>query len=266
VSIELKDLTFVVNCNNRSLFERNFVASPCLAGIRSEQVILQEKFASASLAYNDGIEKAKTDLIVFAHQDVYFPEDWLASLNRSLDELDRTDPNWGVLGGWGVDNKGLQAGFLYSVGLGILGAPFDRPAAIDTLDEYFLILRKSSGLRFDSGLPGFHFYGTDICMSARKKGKRSYAICAFAVHNTSYSPLPADFYEYYWDIKKKWREFLPIQTPCIRITEWNEDLLVRKFKHFCFQMMGRDLRPRPRLENPVSAMQSVTAPADKVAV
>jgi len=164
--------------------------------------------------------------------------------------LDQTDPHWGVLGCSGINNRGLWAAYLYSTGLGIIGKPFNRPVAIDTLDEFILILRKSSGLRFDPSLPHFHFYGTDICMSARKKGKICYAISVFSVHNTSYGPLSPEFYRCYWHVKKKWREFLPIQTPCIRITRWNGYMIFGRFKHLCFTLLGRDMRPLPRLEDP----------------
>ena len=68
--------------------------------------------------------------------------------------------------------------------------------AVQTLDEIVLILKKSSGLRFDDSLPHFHFYGTDICLRAAQRGMRSYAISAFCVHNTHQTlVLPEEFYE-----------------------------------------------------------------------
>lgn len=257
------DVTFVVTKSNDSIFMRNFAASPCLEGMRPDRIIVQEGFSSASLAYNDAIERAKTDLIVFAHQDVYFPEGWLVKLNESLEILETVDPNWGVLGGSGTTSRGVWAAFLYSAGLGIVGAPFKRPVAIDTLDEYLLIIRKSSGLRFDPALPHFHFYGTDICLSARKKGMTCYVVSAFCIHNTSYGYIAPEFYKSYWDIKTKWKEFLPIQTPCIRITRWNEDLILRKVKNFCFALAGRNLEPKPRLDDPRSALQFAPAFSDE---
>jgi glycosyl transferase family 2 len=262
MSDQLLDMTFVVSkSGDPSIYARNFAASPGLEGIRADRIIVQEGFSSASTAYNDAMDKAKTDLIVFAHQDVYFPKNWICDLDRSLRRLDGADPNWGVLGCYGVNNRGLQAGYLYSVGLGTLGERFVEPIAIDTLDEFILILRKSSNLRFDPALPHFHFYGTDICMSARKAGKRSYAISAFSVHNTSYGPLAPDFFRSYWPVKKKWAEYLPIQTPCIRISRLNQDLIVRRFKHVCFTLLGRDMSLRPRLADPRVVLQNGSASA-----
>jgi hypothetical protein len=250
------DVTFVVTkSGDPAIFARNFAASPCLEGIEPSRIIVQQGFASAATAYNDAIERTKTDLIVFAHQDVYFPSDWLENLDRFLKMLDQADPHWGVLGCSGINNRGLLAAYLYSTGLGIIGKPFARPVAIDTLDEFVLILRRSSGLRFDPTLPHFHFYGTDICLSARKKGKTCYAISAFSIHNTSYGPLAPEFYRCYRHVKKQWKEFLPIQTTCIRVTRWNGNMISGRFKHVCFTLLGRDMKPLPRLEDPRSALR-----------
>lgn len=257
------DVTFVTTKSGApSLFERNFAASPCLKGISSDRIIVQEGFSSAALAYNDAIDRAQTDLIVFAHQDVYFPDTWLGELGRSLKILDSLDPDWGVLGGWGTRLQGFKVGFLYSVGLGVLGKPFERPVAVDTLDEFVLILRKSSGLRFDSTLPHFHFYGMDICMSARKNKKRCYAISALSVHNSSYGYVSPDFFVCYWHVRRKWREFLPIQTSCVTVSSWNADLFVRRFKLVCFALLGRDLI-HPRLEDPRSALEFMEGASDE---
>jgi hypothetical protein len=255
MSPKFQDVTFVVTRNNAAIFEQNFAASPCLEGLRPEQIIVQEGFSSAAAAYNDAIERANTDLLVFAHQDVYFPEDWLDNLDRSLKILERSDPDWGVLGGWGVDNRGLQAGYLYSVGLVLLGKSFVQPVKIDTLDEYFLIMRKRSGLRFDPNLSHFHLYGTDICLSARKNNMSCYAISAFSIHNTGNGKLPREFFDVYWRVKKKWKEFLPIQTPCIRITRWNEELIVRKLKLVYFKFFRKEYGLHDRLEDPRSALK-----------
>ncbi|MGA2431222.1 MAG: glycosyltransferase family A protein [Candidatus Acidiferrum sp.] len=262
MSLNPPDVTFVVSrSGDASIFERNFALSPCLKGLPSDRLIIQEGFSSASTAYNDAIEKANTDLIVFAHQDVYFPTGWLVDLNRSLEMLENSDPDWGVLGCSGIKYPDIHAGYLYSVGLGILGGPFERPTAIDTLDEFILILRKSSGLRFDPTLPLFHFYGTDICMSARKQKRGCYAVSAFTVHNTSYGPLAPEFYKCYWHVKKRWKEFLPIQTTCIKITRWNGDYIFRRFKHACFSVIGRNMKLLPRLEDPRSVLLSAANPA-----
>jgi Glycosyltransferase like family len=219
----MKHITFAVASNGREILRNNLLFSPCLRDSNAHQVLIQEGFLSASKAYNDAIDKSCNDLIVFAHQDVIFPDTWIHQLETALDKLDTEDPNWGVIGCYGetIDNGGR--GYIYSSGRGILGRPFDSPIEIQTLDEIVLILRKSSGLRFDDGLPHFHFYGADICMRAAELGMRSYAISAFCVHNTKQTlVLPPEFYDSYRHIKRTWKARLPIQTTCVRIT--NSDI------------------------------------------
>jgi hypothetical protein len=256
------DLTFVVTPSNPKVYASSFAASPLFAQLPADRLILQEGFPAASLAYNDAIDKAKTDLIVFAHQDVLFPEGWLADLRRALDSLAISDPDWAVLGGYGVTRTGQRWGCLYSVGLGIVGTPFKEPVEVGSLDEYFLILRKSSGLRFDPKLPNFHFYGTDICQTALAKGKKSYAISAFAVHNTSYGTGPVGFFEGYRYMREKWAGSLPIFTPCIGITRFNKDVHIHNVKQAYLKFLGRKEVVVPRLDDPSSVLTSIPINAE----
>jgi glycosyltransferase involved in cell wall biosynthesis len=256
--VENAPITFVTTCNNRSLLKQNLLESACVHVSRADQIIIQEGFVSAALAYNDAIDRATTDIIVFAHQDVYFPDSWLADLDHALSRLADTDPNWGALGCYGIRQNGEGFGYLHSEGHGILGKQFDSPIPIDTLDEFVLILRKSSGLRFDATLPHFHFYGTDICLAARKQGLRSYAISAFCVHNTQpYWSLPPEFYECYAHIKERYREYLPIRTPCIRVTKWNEEVYRRQLLSW-YRRLFKKAPVFRRLDDP----RSIAAPED----
>lgn len=223
-----RQITFVVPVKKRGeVLEKNFLLSPCLRRPHRHQLIVQENFPSAASAYNDATEKSVNDLIVFCHEDVFLPESWGSQLECALDYLQGHDPNWGVLGCAGRTRNKRGWGHVYSNGLGVLGESFDRPQAVQTLDEMVLILRKSSGLRFDETLPHFHLYGTDICLRAAKAKMTSYAISAFCVHNTrEIVVLPREFYECCMHIKRVWREYLPIQTTCIRITRFNLPLYV----------------------------------------
>jgi hypothetical protein len=183
------------------------------------------------MAFNDAIDKSKNDLIVFIHQDMILPENWLSDLELGLTFLTADDPQWGVVGCYGETLDDNGRGYVYSSGLGILGKPFERPARIQTLDEIVLILRKSSGLRFDESLPHFHMYGTDICMRAEENGRKNYAISAFCIHNTQPGLILADeFYECYWHVKRTWKHRLPIQTTCIRITRFNVAMYTRRLR------------------------------------
>lgn len=234
-----KAITFVVCVNKRDILDRNFLASPCLAAPHPHQIIFQEGFSSATTAYNDAIDKSDNDLIVFCHQDMFFPATWISQLESIVDSLQTQDPNWGVLGCCGITSDGRFRGYVYSSGVGIIGGP-SNPAEIQTLDEIILILRKSSGLRFDEKLPHFHLYGTDICLRAATRGMKSYAISVLCIHNTYQDfDLPKEFFECCDYVRREWKHFLPIRTTCIRITTSNIPIYVRRFRQMYFKYIRR---------------------------
>lgn len=225
-----RPITFVAPVGRRGdVLENNFLASPCFCALHQHQILIQENFASAALAYNDAISRSTNDLIVFAHQDVLFPDSWIPQLESALEQLELQDPDWGVLGCYGAKQDGGECGYVYSNGQGIVGMPFKDPESVQTLDEIVLILRKSSGLRFDERLPHFHLYGAGICLAAANREMKSYVIPAFCIHNTHrILILPDEFYECYAVLKKNWKSHLPIHTPCIRITRFNVPMYRRK--------------------------------------
>ncbi len=214
------DWSLISAVSDEAVLKSSLLNSP---DIRSASaIILRKGYPSAAKAYNSAIEEAESDVLVFAHQDVFLPETWLHDLNKTLELLSRSDPQWAVLGAWGVKASGECAGHVYCAGnIKRLGAPFEGVAEVTSLDELILILRKSSGVRFDERLEGFHMYGTDICLESRRRGMKCYAIPAFCVHNTNgYSLLPFQFWRNYFFMRKKWKSFLPITTSCTKITRW----------------------------------------------
>lgn len=226
-----RKITFVVPVREaRGVLEKNLLLSPCLRDPR-HQVIVQSNFPSAANAYNDAIERSVNDLIVFCHDDVFLPGPWVSQLDCALDYLQVHDPHWGVLGCAGRTRDKRTWAHVYSNGLGVLGKPFDRPQEVQTLDELVLIIRKSSGLRFDRSLPHFHLYGADICLAAAKANMKSYAINAFCIHNTrEIIVLPNEFYECCRHIRRVWKEYLPIQTTCTQITKYNVHLRLTRVR------------------------------------
>lgn len=249
-------VTFVIAVNNRKLFENNFLLSPCLRKSLDHEVLIQENFGSAAKAYNDAIDRAANDLIVFCHQDIILPETWILQLQRALDDLAVADPKWGVLGSYGKTQDGRGWGYVYSSGRDVIGEPLPRPIAVQTLDEIVLILRKSSGLRFDDSLPHFHFYGADICLRAAKRGMKSYAVSTFCIHNT-HQPLvlPKEFYQCCRHIKRAWKEYLPIQTTCVRISKYNIPVYSRRLREFYLRRIRHKEFGGTRMQDPLSVLQ-----------
>jgi hypothetical protein len=245
------DWTLISAVNNREVLETCLLASP---GIRSaSDVILEKGHTSAAVAYNAGLAKAGTDLVVFTHQDIYLPDTWPADVQRAIEMLEKTDANWGILGAWGPRCLAVGgAGFIYDGGWArVLGKPFEGGIEVETLDEAVLILRKSSGVKFDLRIPGFHMYGADVCTQARVQFKRCYAIAAFCIHNTSqYRILPWQFWKAYLAMRNKWRCQLPIRTSCIEITRWCWPMVRWNVVRTINLATGRDAPPLKRLQDP----------------
>jgi Glycosyltransferase like family len=253
-------VTFVVAVNDDGVFEGNFLASPCVQGRHPHEVLVQRGFPSASAAYNDAMDRSGNDLLVFCHQDIFLPSFWIGNLTRSLEFLEKTDPQWGVLGSYGTTVEGDAWGQVYSRGLGLIGRRPEEPRPVQTLDEIVLILRKSSGLRFDDSLPHYHFYGVDICMRAAKAGRRSYAIPGFAVHNTQLNlALPKEFYRCYRHVKATWKDSLPIQTSCIRVTKWDGPLYERKLRETYLKCRRSGTVGADRSPNLFALLQEIAA-------
>lgn len=247
----IENISFIIPVSNEEILHQNFLASELFQSQGWHQMIFQKNFDSAGKAYNDGMKRSYYEMVICCHQDVLLPANWLVDLKRSLDYLAHHDPNWGVLGCYGVTQKGHHVGHLYSHGWGVLGKPFDTPIEVQTLDEVVLIVRKSAGLRFDEGLPHFHLYGTDICLQAQQIGLKCYAISAFCIHNTNQIvELPDQFFDCYFYLKKKWYRQLPIYASCITISKSNHDLYRRKIKLWFHKTFRHQPQPIARLKDP----------------
>jgi Glycosyltransferase like family len=244
--------------NDEQVLQSCLLNSP---GIQTASaVFLQRGFKSAPAAYNAAIQKATTDLLVFVHQDVYLPEGWIDTVNKAIAILSQHDPNWGVLGVWGaVDQFTHPVGYLWWTGHYGWERPFEGAKEVVALDEVVLIFRKSSGLTFDEHLPGYHLYGTDICLEARRGGKKNYAIPAFCIHNTHIGGLlPLQFWKCYLFMRRKWRKMLPIITPCTQITSSCWPVLRWNLIYARNVLLGRQ-KKLPRAADPAEIYHELTA-------
>lgn len=170
---------------------------------------------SAAAALNRGLNDAKGNIVVFCHQDVIFPSYWLAKLVDQIPIVERKCKNWGVLGTYGVALNGSYAGHVVDPhGHRRQGS---LPRMVQSLDEHCLIIRKDSGLHFDEGLGGFHFYGADLCLQAMVKGLPNFAIDA-CVQHLSGGKVDDSFYDLAKKLSGKWRHkkcpLAVIQTTC----------------------------------------------------
>lgn len=211
----------VAAVNDDDILDSNLALSPAIARNPTRLVTFRDQ-PSASRAYNKGLRTTDARIYIFVHQDVYLPTGWEDQLQRQINQLDEQDPSWAVAGVYGVGKDGHHVGRVWSSGIGKeLGAPLAAPVQVQSLDELLIILRGSSGLRFDDQLPSFHLYGTDIVQSAIAAGHSAYVIHSPVVHNSrSVRTLKGGYMEAYNYMRLKWRARLPIATPVTTITRF----------------------------------------------
>ena len=177
-------LSFVVCLSDESLFQSNFLASPCLTEGSPHEVIAIRNPPSTAAGLAMGLARARKELVVCVHQDVFLPAGWdRQMLNQYRDgraavradrgggrvrgragrgRVGRSDPGRSRRADRPADRVGRGSG------AGAREGPGCRPA-VATLDELLLIVRRDSPLRFDPEL-GFHLYGADLCLQALEQG------------------------------------------------------------------------------------------------
>ena len=213
------DLSIVAAVNDEEILARNLLQSPVLRSGQTRLHVYRNQ-PSAACAYNLGLEETDSELIAFVHQDVYLPTSWLAFLQRAVSVLNIQDPDWAVLGVYGLGRDGRHVGQTWSSGLGCeLGRPLPAPTPVVGVDELAFVLRRAAGCSFDARLPGFHLYGTDIVQTACSKGKGAYVANLPVVHNSrTVRVLNNDYVAAYRYMQRKWWTDLPIPTSTILLT------------------------------------------------
>lgn len=158
---------------------------------------------SASTALNIGIDTAKSDILIFCHQDVRLLFDWFCVLDKLIDN------DWAILGSagialqYGINDIGYWGGAISTdtVAVGsvwhsddIESQPYwdgiKELTRVHCVDECLFAIRKSTGLRFDTIFNGFHFYGIDICLQARAA---AYNVCSAHLPIIHYGKYSSSF-------------------------------------------------------------------------
>lgn len=134
--------------------------------------------------YNLFLDVARGSFVILCHQDILLIEDGRTKLDRLIDDLDEIDPNWAACGNGGGEYPG-QLAVRISDPYGANQQYGDLPAKVRSLDENFIVVRKSANLALSRDLHGFHFYGADICIIADVLGWNCYVIDFHLRHKSS---------------------------------------------------------------------------------
>ena len=161
------------------------------------------------------LNAARGEIVILCHQDVRLLTDTRSDLDKRLAELDHTDPNWALAGNAGGVRPGeLAIRITDPHGANQRTGTF--PARVQSLDENFIVVRRSARIGFSHDLSGFHFYGTDICLHADLAGLSAYVIDFHLAHlsggkkDETFSEM-ADAFRTTWEhkLRSRW-----LQTTC----------------------------------------------------
>lgn len=160
--------------------------------------------------------ECRGEYIIFCHDDVELIDDGFDDLVARLDDLTEQDPDWVLAGNaGGLYRKGPPFRRRHLV-ISISDADGDRrrgdlPARVETLDENFIVLRRSRYIAGSFDLAGFHMYAPDLCMIAEILGGRAYVI-DFHLRHHGLGKKGADFKESHLRFRQKYSQYFPGRT------------------------------------------------------
>ena len=145
--------------------------------------------------------------VILCHQDLEFgPEATADRLLQRVEQLNAQHPRWAVAGNAGTTPRGRYVLHLDEP-TGSYRAT-TLPARVISLDENFLVLRRSRFPRVSPGLSGFHLYGTDLVLNAMLAGDQAYVIDVALRHLSAGNPASAAFNTARDQLMDHWRNNL----------------------------------------------------------
>jgi hypothetical protein len=199
------------------------------------------------------LNNAQGEFIILCHQDIVLQKDRREDLERCIRQLDVLDASWALLGNAGGVKLGETA-FRITDEWGSHNSG-NLPVRVQTLDENFILARRSANLTLSSDLSGFHLYGTELCQVAQALGRTAWVV-DFNLYHKSIGKLDEGFFALRDRLQEKYRVLYAghdLQTTCATIRfgggRWADDhrLFLRLYelqKH-----EGGDEGSRERFEN-----------------
>jgi SAM-dependent methyltransferase len=204
-------ITFVTCVHDEIQLDWNLRRSPCFdPGSRHELMVLTGQ-SSAAEGYNAALARARHEIVVFVHQDVYLPARWDARFVERFRQAEARFGGLGVAGVFGITYSGddpVHAGLVVDRST-LLDFSEPLPALVDGLDEIVLAVRRDTPLRFDDRF-GFHLYGTDISLAARAAGLPVAVVDAPCFHNSLFSEPDSAFHRARAALLEKWPDVRPL--------------------------------------------------------
>jgi hypothetical protein len=205
--------TIVTDMNEYELMKKSFINN----GFEAECEYLIADNTGGNIfdgysAIRRFLQESKAQYTIVVHQDVRC-DDKIDVLINCLEDLEQKDKTWAVCGNaGGIDYKNVA---FYLNNNGDVRKTRQLPVKVFSLDENLLIIKTGALLSVSSDIKSFHFYGTDICVTADFLGYSAYVI-PFMVQHLSKGNLNDMYLKKPAFLKKYAKKFRPrfIQTTC----------------------------------------------------
>ena len=127
------------------------------------------------------LARAKGRFVIFCHDDIELLDQGHSALVSALERLELDAPDWllaGVAGGRYRPRKNNRVYLRMHISdpWGENRQMGEMPGRVETLDECFILMRRSRPVLPSLDLSGFHFYGPDLCLQAELQGGSAWAI------------------------------------------------------------------------------------------
>lgn len=164
----------------------NILKSECVHDSFNQFITVDNRrnlfFDNLSQAINAGLDQAQHELMMVVHEDVLLLPGWHERFEKSLLELEKVDPRWGMLGSAGWTDQNSLVGHWsdpHQYSNTLVDTTF---VPVGRLDEQLMIFRKSSGIRLDAFLPSIHNVGRDLASTLQERGFKTYVLDAPTIH------------------------------------------------------------------------------------
>ena len=128
------------------------------------------------------LRQARGKYVLLIHQDA-IPLESAEALLGLIAQVEKHDPDWGVIGNCGRQTGGRAALALEIEGrVTRVGQPFVHVSAVD---ENMMLVRNGAGITVSKYGEGFHMYAFDLCSVAARLGYSTYVVDHLWRHNSA---------------------------------------------------------------------------------
>jgi len=166
------------------------------------------------------IAKARGRYLILCHQDVRCVDQGFDDLLARIKSLDKAEPHWALAGNAGRDREGRPL-MCISDRSGANQREGDLPAEAVSLDENFIVLKRSAQLAPSVDLKGWHLYGADLCLQARMRGLKALVIDFHLLHESGTLRIDQSYFDCLEALEAKYASLFrtrTIYTTCLAAT------------------------------------------------